>query len=163
MARPDPGSTIRLSLLDDLLDDEPESSRDPQRSEAMLTRQLRDSVRRDLQNLLNTRQRCLSWPRELSELNGSVINYGIPDITGANLAAKQAREDFLDSLSGLIRSNDPRFKSVKTIAIENSDPLDRTLRFRIEAILRVETGAETVTFDFELEPVRRNFESGPRQ
>jgi type VI secretion system protein ImpF len=36
--------------------------------------------------------------------------------------------------------------------------LDRVLRFRIEALLRVEPTPEPVTFDSVLEPVTGNFE-----
>ncbi len=50
---------------------------------AQSTAQLRQSVRRDVEKLLNTRWRCLHWPPDLTELDDSLVNYGIPDFSGA--------------------------------------------------------------------------------
>ena len=60
-------------------------------------------------------------------------------------------------LAAAIRKHDPRFQSVAIVPLDNTDPQDRTLRFRIEATLRVETGPETAVFSFQMEPVSRRF------
>ena len=117
-----------------------------------------ESVRIDLQNLLNTRQRCYSWPKELQELDRSVLDYGIPDLTGANLASAGRRNAFLEQIASIIRRHDARFQAVKVQPLDGKDPSDRTLRFRVEAVLRVETEAETAIFDFQIEPVTRHVE-----
>ena len=57
-------------------------------------RDLKQSVRRDLENLLNTRWRCKSFPPDFDELEVSLMNYGIPDLTNANLGVAQNREEF---------------------------------------------------------------------
>lgn len=158
MPRHDLDTPIRLPLLDSLMDDDPESGADPPTSPRALHKRYRGSVRRDLQNLLNSRQRCRSWSKDLEELTRSTLDYGVPDVAGANFASQDRRNAFMESLAGVIRNNDPRFQSVKVVPLENTDPLDRTLRFRIEATIRVEAGPETTVFDFQLEPVSRHFE-----
>ena len=40
------------------------------------------------------RVRCLNLPGQCKELKQSLVNYGIPDITGANLGTAQDREEF---------------------------------------------------------------------
>jgi type VI secretion system protein ImpF len=40
----------------------------------------------------------------------------------------------------------------------NADPLDRTLRFRINAMLRAEPAPEPVVFDSALQPTTGNVE-----
>lgn len=158
MARIDPERTIVASVLDRLLDDDPDVSTEPARGSRPLLRDLRASVRRDMENLLNTRLRPLSWPADLAELDRSLLAYGVPDMTGANLASKRAREEFLRLIEDVLRKGEPRFKTVKVIPLGDDEPLDRTLRFRIEALLHAEPAPEPVTFDSMLEPVSRTFE-----
>ena len=58
----------------------------------------------------------------------------------------------------VIRRYEPRFKSVRVELRENKDEFDRTLRFRIDAVLYAEPTPEPVTFDSKLEPTSANFE-----
>jgi type VI secretion system protein ImpF len=158
MARTDPDKAIVASVLDRLLDDDPEVKSEPPRAARPVLRELRASVCRDLEDLLNTRLRPLSWPEELTELDRSLLAYGIPDMTGANLASPRAREEFLRLVEAVIRRCETRFKSVKVVALETGEPLDRTLRFRVEALLHADPAPEPVVFDSTLEPVTRSFE-----
>jgi type VI secretion system protein ImpF len=140
------------SVLDRLLDDDPGVSRDPPRGRDQVLRELKESVRRDLENLLNTRRRLLTWQPALKELNRSLANYGIPDFTAANLGGAEARDEFCRELQTLIRQFEPRFKTVAVRALTNAEALDRTLRFRIDALLHAEPAPEPVVFDSTLEP-----------
>jgi type VI secretion system protein ImpF len=121
-------------------------------------RELKLSVRRDLENLLNTRRRCESWPEHLTELERSLVNYGIPDVTGLDLAGARNRQDFQRLLEAVIRRSEPRFKTVTVEMFDNVNPLDRTLRFRIDALLYAEPAPEPVVFDSALEPATGNVE-----
>ncbi len=124
------------SVLDRLLDDNPGSERDPPLSTRQLMRDLKQYVRRDLENLLNTRWRCVSWPPDLEQLESSVVNYGIPDFTGTNMSLRSEREQLRAIVEKSIRRFEPRFKSVRVALLENADDFDRTVRFRIDALLR---------------------------
>ena len=154
----DRNESIRTPLLQALMDDDPESTSDPRLSPKAQAKRIRESVRDDIQQLLNTRERCVSWPKELSELRRSVLAYGVPDVTGANLASTEKRATFLEGLADALRRQEPRLQRLKLSSLENSDPLDRTLRFRLEAAVRVEAGPEAAVFDFQLEPVTQHFE-----
>ncbi|MFO0888036.1 MAG: type VI secretion system baseplate subunit TssE [Isosphaeraceae bacterium] len=72
------------SVLDRLIDHDPGVSQEPARGRNQLLRDLKLAVRRDLENLLNTRIRCIPLPAELKELRQSMVNYGIPDLTKAS-------------------------------------------------------------------------------
>ncbi|MEM1450558.1 MAG: type VI secretion system baseplate subunit TssE [Planctomycetota bacterium] len=156
---PDDGGDLRLPLLDQLLDEEPGVLDEPAPTAGQTHRQVVASIERDLLDLLNTRERCLSWPKELDELSRSTVSYGVPDITGANLSTVRDRDAFLQALAPIIRRCDRRFRSVRIVPDDRSDSTDRVLRFRIEAVVRVDSGSEDITFDFKLEPVTRQFES----
>jgi type VI secretion system protein ImpF len=146
------------SVLDRLIDYDPGNTRDAPRSRAQVLRELKQSVRRDLESLLNTRRRCLSWPPALSELETSLVNYGIPDFTGSSMSRKRQREDFRRTIERVIRTFEPRFKSVQVEMLDNSEPTDQTLRFRINALLHAEPAPEPVVFDTSLEPLNGTYE-----
>jgi type VI secretion system protein ImpF len=142
-----PDQPLVPSVLDRLIDDEPGVQQETPRSRTQVLRQLKQSVRRDLENLLNTRCRCMGWPADLDELAVSLASYGLPDVTGADLGAARDREGFRRLLEEVIRRFEPRFKRVGVTMLENTDPSDRTLRFRIDALLYAEPAPEPVVFD----------------
>jgi type VI secretion system protein ImpF len=146
------------SVLDRLLDDEPELSKETSKSRTQVLRELKQTVRRDLENLLNTRWRCVSWPPNLDELEVSLANYGIPDFVGMNMGIAEDREQFRRILEKVIRNYEPRFKKVDVRLVQSADQTDRTLRFRIDALLHAEPAPEPVVFDTALEPVTQSFE-----
>jgi type VI secretion system protein ImpF len=157
MPRVDETQPLVPSVLDRLLDDEPEVTRDPPRGRNQVLRELKQSLRRDLENLLNARQSWLGWAPGLQELKQSLLNYGLPDFTSANMASGEAREGFCRVLQTLLRQAEPRFKTVKVQLLTNVEPLDRTLRFRIDGLLRVDPAPEPIVFDSMLEPTTGNF------
>jgi type VI secretion system protein ImpF len=146
------------SVLDRLLDDEPTSTRDSPKSRGQLLRELKQNIRRDLENLLNTRQRCKSPPERLNELEVSLVNYGVPDLTGAALGSAERREDFRRVFEAVVRRFEPRFARVSVEMLGNADPIDRTLRFRIDALLHAEPAPEPIVFDSALQPATGNVE-----
>lgn len=150
--------SLSPSILDRLLDYDPGVDKDPPVSPAQAVRDLHQSVRRDLETLLNTRCRCGEYPAGFSELDESLVNFGIPDFTGANLASAENREEFRRAIESIIRKYEPRFKSVRVTLLDNVEPLDRTLRFRIDALVHAEPAPEPVVFDSLLEPVTRSVE-----
>jgi len=152
MARVRPNQPLVASVLDRLLDDAPEAARELPASRHQILRQLKEAVARDLENLLNTRVRCLRLPDQCEELKQSLVNYGIPDITGARLGSTPEQAEFLRELQTIIREYEPRFQSVSVEPAPNPDPQDRTFRFRIDALLIAEPAPEPIVFDSELRP-----------
>lgn len=140
------------SVLDRLIDDEPGNQQEAPRSRSQVLRELKLSVRRDLENLLNTRWRCVSWPKDLTELERSMVSYGLPDLTGADVGSAEGRAGFRRLVEHVILRFEPRFKSVSVELVEGQDPSDRILRFRIDALLYAEPAPEPVIFDSTLEP-----------
>jgi type VI secretion system protein ImpF len=157
MARVQESQLLVPSVLDRLLDFEPEVSRETPRNRNQVLRDLKQAVRRDVENLLNTRFSFLSWPAGLKELKQSLLNYGLPDFTSANLGSTKERESFCGTLRTILRQGEPRFKSITVTLLTNTEPLDRTLRFRIDALLRVDPAPEPIIFDSLLEPATGTF------
>ncbi len=147
MARLREDQVLVPSVLDRLIDYEPGVEREPPQLANQVLRELKSSVQRDLQNLLNTRWRCEPPPADLDELRHSLVNYGIPDFTGLNLASDHERDEFRWVVEQAIRNFEPRFKSVRVELLENADSADRTLRLRIDALLYAAPAPEPVVFD----------------
>lgn len=141
------------SVLDRLLEDD--------RQQAMTTAQfgaaLRDAVRRDLEDLLNTRQRPFDLPPGLDDLESSSYEFGIPDFSGANMSSAERRRKYLKGIEEIIRKHEPRFASVRVVPVDDRQAAYRSLHFRIEAVLRVEPAPESVLYDSQVDILTRSF------
>jgi type VI secretion system protein ImpF len=146
------------SVLDRLVDHDPQVSHEPPRSRSQLLRDLKQAVRRDLENLLNTRVRCLPCPAELTELRQSIVSYGIPDLTGASLGSQKEREEFRRTIQSIITLYEPRLKNLSVSLHGQAETGDRTIRFHIEALLQAEPAPEPVAFDSTLLLTTGSFE-----
>jgi type VI secretion system protein ImpF len=158
MPRIESSRALLPSILDRLIDQEPQTSSEAKAQAVHLVRDLRTAVRRDLEALLNTRWRCLPWPAEFDQLEHSVLAYGVPDPSSLSLAYERGREDFMVKLKSLIETFEPRLTRVRVIAEKVDESKEHTLRFRIEAVLNAHADPEAITFTSRLEPVRRSFE-----
>ncbi|VTS00184.1 Type VI secretion system lysozyme-related protein OS=Teredinibacter turnerae (strain ATCC 39867 / T7901) GN=TERTU_1652 PE=4 SV=1: GPW_gp25 [Gemmata massiliana] len=145
------------SVLDRLLDDEPGVSTEPPRNRSQLLRELKLSVRRDIESLLNARRRNVTLPPGLSELANSLLTYGVPDFSGAGPATEDQRNAFCRLLETVLIQGEPRLLRVGVALAGDVDSADRTLRFRIDALLRADPAPEPVVFDSTLEPSTHQF------
>lgn len=148
------GNNISLvpSILDRLLDEDPKTSQEPIPNRFQTVRQLKRSVASDLEALLNTRRSLLleEVPSDFSEINRSLLSYGLPDFTSANLTSEDDRSRIRRSLERAIAAFEPRLDRVR-VTVDHPEKHDRALRFRIDALLRVEPAREPVTFDAVLQ------------
>ena len=147
---------VQLPLLERLIDDAPDRERDPPMAATEAMQHLRQSVRRELEALLNARRRWRSPPRELTELPGSPIGYGIPDFAAGVFNNQGERDRLRLEIEATIRRFEPRFLSVRVQLSDNEQRLDASLRLRIEAVLHADPAPEQVTFDTIVDTVNDN-------
>ena len=157
MAERTEGTELVHSVLDRLMSG-PGAAAPESRSHAQMLRDLRASVMRDVSSLLNTRRRHRPIPEGLEELAPSNVDYGIPDFTGMQFSSADAREELRNQIEAILRTYEPRFKRVRVQLLDNADKTDRSLRFRIDALLHAEPAPEPIVFDSVVEPVRGSFE-----
>lgn len=137
----------RLPLLDRLLDDAPDRERDRELSASEAMTALRRAVRRDLENLLNARQRWRSWAPDQKELAVSPLGYGIPDFAAGVFADIDRRQALRAEIEATIKRFEPRFAHVAVSLGDNSKLLEPTLRLRVDALIHAEPAPEAVAFD----------------
>jgi type VI secretion system protein ImpF len=83
MADLTPNERLQPSLLDRLTDSNPKGEKESREERVLSVRQLRKSVHRDLEWLLNAgRLETTEDLSEYPEVRHSVLNYGIPDLAG---------------------------------------------------------------------------------
>lgn len=151
MSRIDNEIRITPSVLDRLLDDRPEETREAPVSRQTSVRLLKDTVRRDLEWLLNTRLESGGLTEaELPEVSRSLALFGLPDFTSANVFTSEGQEGLRRTVERAIRVFEPRLESVR-VALERVAENERAVRFRIEAQLRIEPTPEPVVFDTMLQ------------
>lgn len=146
MARTDNEIRIMPSVLDRLLDFEPGLSSEGPKSRAKSLRELKASVRRDLEWLLNTRRYVGEIAENLEEVNKSTAVYGLADFTAASAKSTNEQKKLVKQIESAIKIFEPRFLDLK-VTLEPSGTIERVLRFRIDARLDVEPAPEPISFD----------------
>ena len=137
----------QLPLLDRLFDGGPDSTIDRPLSALAALATLRNSVRADLEALLNARRRWQSWNPKLRELAVSPAGFGLPDFSAGAFNDPRRREELRTEIEASIRRFEPRFASVNVVLLPGEDRLTSSLRLRIEALLRADPAPEPITFD----------------
>jgi type VI secretion system protein ImpF len=114
------------------------------------------ALQRDLEFLLNTRREHELIPRSYRESASSVLNFGFPDLLVYCLRLPSDQNRVCREIENAIRIFEPRLTGV-TATLSGWDEVKPVLRFRVEAILKVEPAREPVVFDTELRIESGNF------
>ena len=138
MAELTPQERLQPSLLDRLTDNEPLKTDESRDQRVLSLAKLRDCVVRDVSWLLNTeRMPSVEKIEEYPDAQQSVINFGIPSLTGgysSGLDAEAMEKAVLDA----IQAFEPRLirGTVSVRSVRNRDQMNlNALMFEIEADL----------------------------
>lgn len=138
--------TIQTSILDRLIDQEPDVSSKTVQHQLADIRVVKQSVIRDIENLLNTRRKIFPVPEEFREVNNSLFVYGLPDFSSLNPRSPQVKQMLRRDVEQTVARFERRLKNIK-VQIEMSDKMELKIHFRITGILHIEPLSEPVTFD----------------
>jgi type VI secretion system protein ImpF len=112
--------------------------------------QMVQSVQRDLEDLLNTRQSHVGLSEDYKEVHDSIVAYGLPDLNSLNAITAQQRAQIGRAIEKIVARFEPRLKDIKATLVEGGDNKARTVKFRLDARMRVDPAPE-VAFDTILE------------
>jgi type VI secretion system protein ImpF len=114
--------------------------------------QYKDSVARDLEDLLNTR--C-AVPEQLTraypECTQSIANYGLMDFAGMCLSSSEDRARVCAALKAAIERHEPRLRNVQARLERETGSINR-ISFAIYGTLAGLPHTEAVSFDAVLQP-----------
>jgi type VI secretion system protein ImpF len=104
-----------------------------------------DSVRRDLEDLLNTHLASDEVPREYVEVRNSIVAFGLPDLVSQRATGPDAAARVKVALELAIAQFEPRLTDVNVKVVNVGSNTLMKLEFEIRAVLRVDPAPE-VTF-----------------
>ena len=118
----------------------------------MSVEDLKDTVARDLEALLNTRvvidEEAL---KRYPECARSMLTYGLNDFAGLSLSSTNDRAHICACLEKAIARHEPRLRNVRASLAVVEGSINR-LNFAIAAMLVVHADQEPVSFDAVLQP-----------
>jgi type VI secretion system protein ImpF len=136
-------------LLDRLLGEYGASNRAGQ---GLTLEQFKDSLARDLEDLLNTR--C-ALPEEMlrayPECARSIVNYGLIDFAGMCLSSSEDRTRICAALKTAIERHEPRLRNVQARLEREAGAINR-VSIAISGTLAGLPFTEAVSFDAVLQP-----------
>ena len=136
---------VTQSLLDRL-----SSTEDWPTTRAHSLRMMRESIKRDMEWLLNTRQPPIDGIDRFALACRSVIHYGLIDTSALSLSSSTDTARLQKAVRECILAFEPRLLDVKVV-IEGDTVAQRKLRFRIEAHIDLDPVPEEISFDTVLD------------
>lgn len=153
-----PGDRILArSILDRLVDANPDAQTDPPSSMVDQVREMREAIRRDLEALLNTRRCPVATPGGLVELKDALHAYGVDGIVSANLVTDESKIALARSVERRIALFETRLSDVHVTILNNRSSVERTLRMRIQASFRLYDGMPPISFESTIDPSTQRF------
>ena len=143
------------TLLDRLMDRNPQSSREEAGSVWEHARELQSALCRDLAALLNTRRASEDFDGRYEEAGNSLLSFGITDFTAHNLKKGVQQEQLRKSIEQSIRRFEPRLDHVD-VTLQESEAGRPVLRFQVSAVLRTRN-QDAVFFEATLHRDSRRF------
>ncbi|QOY94563.1 type VI secretion system baseplate subunit TssE [Massilia sp. UMI-21] len=114
--------------------------------------ELKDTVARDLEALLNTRSTVQEEALEAyPECSRSMVTYGLGDFADRCLSSPTDRAAICTSIETTIACHEPRLRKVRASLDLQGDSVNR-LNFSITAVLVASMSEEPVNFDAVLTP-----------
>lgn len=150
MARSDLENLVTVPLLDRLIDRDPKNSQEPLMSRAQSVRLLKESVRRDIEWLLNTRRIREESLDPKAELTHSLYNYGLPDLTHYSFNSSRDMTRVTWLLENTVAIFEPRLRNAK-VYVEPAEKGTLQIKFRVEGMLIMDPSPERVSFDTTLD------------
>lgn len=144
-------AVVTPSVWDRLHDDNPREPSDEDAATYLDLRRFKQAVARDLDALLNSR--CVDLDEDIERYphaRNSVINFGIIDLSSLSLLDPDDRSSLRDKIRLTIERNEPRLTRVR-VTLDVPDGMQRMLRFRVDAVLKVYPNKPPVTFDAMLQ------------
>ncbi|HEY0006426.1 MAG TPA: type VI secretion system baseplate subunit TssE [Pyrinomonadaceae bacterium] len=144
MREPKPIEGARALLFERLMDDDPKSLKEePHPFRILNKKELKESVRRELERLLNTR--CSVPTHLLGDVERTIINYGIPDFSSFSAQNADDQRRLAQIIRETINAFEPRLRQVQ-VTVEPFQKSNRALWVKIDGVLLIGSVTEPVSF-----------------
>lgn len=140
-------SKFREALFAQSLMDRLSQRTDRPATQSAPLRQLKESLRRDLEAVLNTRRHMGSELDGFELAATSVLNYGLEDLTNIRTDPEGQLVQMQRAIHGCLLEYEPRLSDVSVSLRGGPDALGREIRLHIAARIRLSPGVETIYFN----------------
>jgi len=151
------GRVLSQSILDRLIDANPDLPGDDHLSLVEQVREMREAIRRDLEALLNTRRCPTAPPAILDDLKDALVSYGVDGIVSANLVTDNAKLRLARVIERRIALFETRLSDVNVTILKSRHDGERALRMRIQATFRLHEGMPPISFESMIDPSTQRF------
>ena len=148
---------FRPNLFDLLFDDKPRMAAEDMLVRRLNLEELKASVAKDLEYLLNTRAVFDKNVTGYEHIEGSILNFGILDFVGLSSANPNDCDYICRQIARTVELQDSRLKNVK-VSLDIGAADVNQLCFSIDALLKVYPSQELVSFDAYFEPSTQRYE-----
>jgi type VI secretion system protein ImpF len=145
------------SLFERLFDDHVSSGAD-HLLRGLTIEQMKASVARDLEALLNSR---LGVRSEMTDgyphARASILTFGLRDFAGMSFESPLDQRNICESISQAIERHEPRLRNV-SVELTSPDKHIQLLNFSVRAMLVLDPAYEPVSFDAFLQPMTQKYD-----
>lgn len=139
---------VRTPLFDRLVDRSPKLRHEVRPLRTLDRRGLRESVRRELERILNTR--CPFPAHRLADRPRSVIDYGLPELTGFSAHSFEDRTRLAELIRRAVEAFEPRLCEIR-VRLEPVPGDSLLLMGHVEGLLKFDGVTEPVSFHAAVE------------
>ena len=150
-------SRFQPTLFERLQDNASQRSAEVDPLRGWTVEELKDSVARDLESLLNSRNAIdLGELGRYEQVRSSIVSYGMCDFVGRSLANPADRLFICRTLEQTIAAHEPRLRDV-VVSLVVDERAVNVLHFGISAVMVVHPAQEPVSFDAVLQPTTQRY------
>lgn len=142
--------TITHSLLDRLIDNEPDQAVEAAETDAQALQRYKIGLRSDLEALLNAKRPDLEAFDRYPALDQTIIGFGLHDISTEDLSTVGARERVRRMVAQAVMAHESRLSQVEVDIDEG--PTSSGIRLRISAQLTLTRNRDVVVYEAKVNP-----------
>jgi type VI secretion system protein ImpF len=113
-------------------------------------------IKSDIEGLLNSFAVPIKWPAKLSQLNNSILNFGLPNYLSQDYGTADKKEKLCLAIAKCIEKNEPRLFAVK-VYMQDDDLNDLILQIRIDAKVNWHEQKKSITLQSDWDPLNMSF------
>lgn len=142
------------SLFESLIDEYPEQAYEHRdmATEKETVANLKEEIRQNLENILNTRLAYIYL-----EGTPSVLSYGLPDFTQQYYSLQQNQESLCDQIKAILSHFEPRLSQLTVSILEPMSELNRSFQIRIAGEIHLKHQTWEALFESTFDRIRAGF------
>jgi len=150
---------IAAPLMMRLIDHHPDRMQDLEYRGFISLAELYQDIRHNLLHLLNTRSASIILEKNLTQLNESLLNYGLSDFAQFSLHTESFRQALCLEVKQLIFSFEKRLSEVRVFCVEEDHVTFDAIHLVIEGAICLCQQKTSIGLEYSIDPVQKKFKN----